>query len=393
MNSSTDDKLSYNIKLLLTGIENLEHMTILQVLNLPVRNLRGIGEKYGKVLNSAGITKIKDLVEVKDIVSIPNKLLFKWQIAAKMIYNAKYGVSGGRIIFSGLSKAGKTSIVYVLKSITKTPEVTTGINQETIKLAGNVIQIADMGGQAKFRDIYLMSPGVYFPKAKLVFYVIDIQERDIINESIEYLDRVLAIFKYLKNHPFISIFLHKYDPDLAYTLKYDAPEIEEKIDKLFQKHQKFKYSKFRTSIFNPTSIFLAIASTLSRVFPVMSILSDLLQDFAELHGFDGMVLMDENGMLIGQYLPETNTDAIISHSYGIYNEVKEESEKSFTPILKRKQVEHPPGEIIIQQIYLPHNNGYIIYWTKADNLLDLSEYLLSEITRTLNPWLYNLLSA
>ncbi|MHA1302992.1 MAG: ADP-ribosylation factor-like protein, partial [Candidatus Heimdallarchaeaceae archaeon] len=329
-------------------------------------------------------------IEPKEI-GISEKLVTKWVVAARIINNSRKGSKAGKTIFSGLSKAGKTSIVYSLKSITHTPKVTTGLSQDYVKLAGNNVQISDMGGQSRFREIYLLTPEMYFARTKLLFYVIDIQEKETLGDSLEYLERVLSIYRYLREKPYIAIFFHKYDPDMAYTLKYDIPAIEERIENIFQRYSEFTKSTFRTSIFNPPSIFLAISSTLSKVFPVMSILSELLRDFAEMHGFDGLLLMDGEGMLIGQYLPEVDTNDILESSYDAYSEVKDV--QSFTPIVLKKETENPPGEIVIQQIFLPHNKGYIIYWTRAENDLDLTEFFISEITKTLNPWLYNLLAS
>jgi len=385
--------IPYHVQVLLTNVPNIEEVTINELIESNIKIIKGIGDNYAEVLYRKGIKKVKDLAEL-DVreIDLPEKIVTKWIVAARIIVNSQKVRRTGKIIFSGLSQAGKTSIVYVLKSIVEHPSVTMGVKQNFIKFAGHNIQISDMGGQKRFREIYLTTPDLYFERTKLVFYVIDIQNKERIDDSLEYLKRLLAIYRYLHEKPFISIFFHKFDPDLSYNLKYDIPPIKEKIEKLFSHYTEFHYNFFYTSIYNPPSIYVGIASTLSEIFPVMSILDILLKDFAELHGFDGLLIMDSTGMLIGQFI-RGEQESLVEETYSAFKEAKNIEKNPFDNIVLRKNIADPPGgEIVVQQIFLPHNDGFIFYWKKEDTQIDLSEYMLSEITKTLNPWLYNLLS-
>ncbi|UJG44741.1 MAG: hypothetical protein K9W46_06050 [Candidatus Heimdallarchaeum endolithica] len=385
--------IPYHLQVLLTNVQDIEKVTIKQLIESDVKIIKGIGNKYAKVLHRKGIKKVKDLAESESQeINLPEKLVTKWIVAARIITNSQKVRRTGKIIFSGLSQAGKTSIVYVLKSIVEPPTVTTGVKQDFIKFAGHNIQISDMGGQKRFQEIYLAAPDLYFERTKLVFYVIDIQNKEKTDDSLEYLQRLLAIYRYLQEKPFISIFLHKFDPDLSYDLKYDIPPIKEKIENIFSHYVEFQHNFFYTSIYNPPSIYVGIASTLSEIFPVMSILDVLLKDFAELHGFDGLLIMDSTGMLIGQFI-RGEQDSLVEETYSVFKEAKNAEKNPFNNIVLRKNIADPPGgEIVVQQIFLPHNDGYIFYWRKENTEIDLLEYMLSEITKTLNPWLYNLLS-
>ena len=324
--------IPYHVQVLLTNVPNIEEVTINELIESNIKIIKGIGDNYAEVLYRKGIKKVKDLAEL-DVreIDLPEKIVTKWIVAARIIVNSQKVRRTGKIIFSGLSQAGKTSIVYVLKSIVEHPSVTMGVKQNFIKFAGHNIQISDMGGQKRFREIYLTTPDLYFERTKLVFYVIDIQNKERIDDSLEYLKRLLAIYRYLHEKPFISIFFHKFDPDLSYNLKYDIPPIKEKIEKLFSHYTEFHYNFFYTSIYNPPSIYVGIASTLSEIFPVMSILDILLKDFAELHGFDGLLIMDSTGMLIGQFI-RGEQESLVEETYSAFKEAKKGNDLGNLPV-------------------------------------------------------------
>ncbi len=386
-----------NIQQLLTDLHNYSNLDIKHVIDLPLIHIRGIGEQYSKILNQHGFVKICDLTNIQDHdnIPVPKPLLMKWSIAAKIIvdYTTGQESSGGKIIFAGLSQAGKTSIINVLKAISTKTEPTTGAKPDILKLAGIPIKVTDMGGQIVFRKMYVENPTAYFSNAKIVFYVIDIQDLKTFSESLDYLERILAIYRYLRQKPTFTIHFHKYDMDKAYELKFVIPPYIEKINSLFQKYWEFPMNLHYTSIFNPPSLYITMSSSLKQIFPVFGLLNSLLEEFAQLHDFDGLFLLDDKGMMLGKYLDEDQPKSLIPKIFDIYNKVVETKKDSFLPLLLSENIEDPKGNVTVQHIYLPQCKGYAIFWKVHEDLENyvVTDIAMKELTKSLNPWLYNIL--
>ncbi|MHA1851910.1 MAG: ADP-ribosylation factor-like protein [Candidatus Heimdallarchaeaceae archaeon] len=365
-----------------------------EILELPVERIRGIGAKYSNILAQHGCKKIADLLSLdSETVPISKKLISKWKIAAKIIHDLTQGKTQlGRIVFSGLSFAGKTSIIHTLKHLPNKPAPTLGAKKTIYQIASHQIVISDMGGQKTFRDSYLVNPEQYFANTQVLFYVIDVQDLEKFDESVAFLERVLAIYRYLKETPKIGILLHKFDQDKAFKLKHIVPPYEKKIDLLFEKYWEFDHKKFYTSIFNPPSLFVAISSVLSKVFPVMRLIAGLLEDFAIDNNLDGLILLDDKGLLISQYLGKDEPTVVLTWAYAAYHKIIKENITSFTPLLLRKG--YGKGELIVQKLYFPKGLGYAVFWVNdRAKSAHINNAILHQLTKNLNPWLYNLLYA
>ena len=138
-----------------------------------------------------------------------------------------------KVIISGLDNAGKTSILTALdKKYDFRDEImqlkpTIKVKYRRTRFLNMPAVFWDMGGQEKYRDIYLKDSDVYFSETGLFIYVIDIQDKDKLESSLNYLDLVMQYF--IKNNidvPIIVTF-HKYDPDIR-----SYEEINEDIRKL-----------------------------------------------------------------------------------------------------------------------------------------------------------------
>tara|TARA_Y100000996_G_scaffold103736_3_gene75891 strand:- start:34065 stop:34604 length:540 start_codon:yes stop_codon:yes gene_type:complete len=85
------------------------------------------------------------------------------------------------IVMLGLDNAGKTSILYKLKSNMELNNhiPTIGFNVETLKYKNLNITVWDVGGQDKIRKLWLH----YFTNTNYIIYIIDGSDRDRIDES------------------------------------------------------------------------------------------------------------------------------------------------------------------------------------------------------------------
>ncbi len=139
-----------------------------------------------------------------------------------------------KILVMGLDNVGKTSIVLsltgdvnLLNFLSLSPTKGTKITDMVIKDAK--YRIWDFGGQKFYRDEYLEDYETYLRGASKLIYVIDIQDNEKYDLSLTYLKNILDRLKKLNQHPPLTVFLHKADPNL----KEIRPNLtEEKIKEL-----------------------------------------------------------------------------------------------------------------------------------------------------------------
>ena len=161
-----------------------------------------------------------------------------------------------KIVLLGLDNSGKTSIVKCLKGVKNlasfnTPRPTRGHRIDKFNMYGTNFSIWDFGGQSTYRDELFINFKNNIKETDKIIFVIDIQDQERYETSLEYLTKLNSLI--LKHQILVelSIFLHKYDPDLENNNK----EInEETIEKLTNKIRdkipyNIPYKIFKTSIY------------------------------------------------------------------------------------------------------------------------------------------------
>ena len=162
-----------------------------------------------------------------------------------------------KVIVVGLSNAGKTTILKKfggeigIRDLAKLSP-TKGVERQEIITSDILLLIWDFGGQEDYREMYLKEPNKYFLKVDLIIYIIDIQDPEKYNESIQYFDKIIDIIEKLEENPYILIFIHKYDPDLK-----DNPEIllnieyvKDLIKNILREKKKLDYDIYLSSIYS-----------------------------------------------------------------------------------------------------------------------------------------------
>jgi len=137
-----------------------------------------------------------------------------------------------KVVVVGLDNAGKTAILSKFGGKLGIGELaklkpTKGVERKRIVSSELELYVWDMGGQAEYRERYLENPEQYFLQIDLLLYVLDIQDWERYEESIQYFKEILKIIKTLEEKPYLLIFLHKYDPDIK-----NNPEIILKVEML-----------------------------------------------------------------------------------------------------------------------------------------------------------------
>ena len=121
-----------------------------------------------------------------------------------------------KVLVAGLDAAGKTSLLSkfggrlgISDMIATHP--TKGVVRMKFGTSNLSLFIWDLGGQEEYRERYLNNPEQYFVQLDLLIYVIDIQDPERFEESLEYLDNILDSLVMLEESPYVLLFIHKYD--------------------------------------------------------------------------------------------------------------------------------------------------------------------------------------
>ena len=162
-----------------------------------------------------------------------------------------------KVIVIGLSNAGKTTILSKfggelgIKDLTRL-KPTKGVERKEVKSSNLKLNIWDFGGQEEYRAKYFLEPEKYFLRIDLIIYVIDLQDPDLYQESLEYFDKILNNINRLEEYPYILIFLHKFDPDLKddNEILLNVEYLKDEIKLLFQDKKKYDYDIYLSSIYS-----------------------------------------------------------------------------------------------------------------------------------------------
>jgi Ras-related GTP-binding protein A/B len=219
-----------------------------------------------------------------------------------------------KIAILGLSNAGKTSIVKVLKrefQVLDFLKPTISVERNIIELLGKDLVIWDFGGQDTYRSKYLDNPEKFFTGIDYLFYVLDVQDKTLLGESIMYYQAIHSrMRKYSPKSELILLF-HKYDPEM------EKPEIASEIKNEFiesisslLEQDKVPMTLYHTSIFDPLSVVKAISQPLFDGVKISENLSQLIETFCKKLDLSFVTLLTENFFEIGFYIKEQYKDKI-----------------------------------------------------------------------------------
>lgn len=122
-----------------------------------------------------------------------------------------------KIMIMGLDNSGKSSILLSLREGTNllsylSLKPTRGVNIDTFKGPPSDMIIWEFGGQDQYRQEYLDNFDRYFDEVDNIIYVIDIQDVDRYELSVEYFKNIIKLLTENNVKVDITIYFHKYDP-------------------------------------------------------------------------------------------------------------------------------------------------------------------------------------
>ena len=226
--------------------------------------------------------------------------------------------SASKLLFTGLDNAGKTTIIYGLqREFSKIAflKPTRGAQRRIFEFMGKEIAEWDLGGQISYRISYLKNPGKYFDDTEIVVYVIDVQNRVRIPESISYLKDVVEQFRKLEIAPPMYIFLHKYDPALRRNALNEMKNLEFEIKEKIKRSVEYKeIYYYNTSIYDLPSIIKAMSEILLNIYPKSELIEKTIIEFGKKTYSDGIVLLDDNSLIVGSFYKDDETKNLLAAS-------------------------------------------------------------------------------
>jgi GTPase SAR1 family protein len=170
-------------------------------------------------------------------------------------------VKGQKVLVAGLDDAGKTATLSKFGgrlgiSDTIATHPTRGVVRMKFGSSNLNLFIWDLGGQEEYRERYLKNPEQYFIQLDLLLYVIDVQNPDRFDESLEYLDRIFDSIIMLEEKPYILIFIHKFDPDIKGDpkIQLNVELLKENLNEIIKsKDYGFDIEIYLTSIYSMIS--------------------------------------------------------------------------------------------------------------------------------------------
>ncbi len=209
-----------------------------------------------------------------------------------------------KLVIAGLDNAGKSSALIALRKKynfyerVKNLKPTIKIDYSSFKFLETYrINLWDMGGQKKFRKIYVSNP-IYFTETNYIYYLIDIQDEIKFEESVKYLHDLLDIYRDLDYSNEVIICFNKYDPKFKNSEDFfDRAEMIKNLILSQNKDMKFKF--FDTSYYDISSISKAISYSLDKLLNLDVIdigLSKIVNQFscsyAILYTASGLIISD-----------------------------------------------------------------------------------------------------
>lgn len=214
-----------------------------------------------------------------------------------------------KVVFAGLDNAGKTSFLIALRrkynfyERVKNLKPTIKIDYSTFDFLNIYrINLWDMGGQAKYRKIYLNNP-IYFTETNYFYFLIDIQDELQFEESVQYLHELLNIYRKMEYLNDVIVCFNKYDPRFKNNEDFsDRVEMIKKLILIQNKDLKFKF--FNTSYYDISSLSKAFSYSLGKILNLEAInskLESLVKKFDCYHA----ILYTNEGIIISDCYNET----------------------------------------------------------------------------------------
>lgn len=238
-----------------------------------------------------------------------------------------------KVIFTGISNAGKTSILLTLdRQFHKIAKLvpTKGVERSLSTILGFPVRKWDLGGQEKYRETYLKTRPETILESDVIIFVVDIQDPESYPETLEYYKNIISLLNRHEESPHILVCLHKADPEVYDRFKTQIKDLIIQFERL---SEEFDPKFFITSIYNRRSIIETFSYGVSLFLPkkksIDLMLKNYLADVKEMNGkMLGVMLWDENSIFLSMIFEDKKTEeASLTASMGILSIIESFEEK------------------------------------------------------------------
>jgi len=375
-----------------TARGNAKAATITVLINEDDRVFFYENMKYLRVIIDKSASKVqlaKTLEENQKIMDELKDELFNFTSEIKDPFSLKRQI---KILMTGLDRAGKTSFLHAVKQryseIIKTLP-TKGVARSEEKIfeeQNSLISLWDLGGQKKYRDMFLEQRKVYLYNVDLLFYFIDIQDTERISEAIELFGTVINSLIELEEFPPIVVCLNKFDPDLknAKDIKKNIKTVNEKIKEI---SERFFVKIFQTSIFDHWSLVSAYSFGLSQLSPNRELFENQLKHFAKKISSDAILLLNENGIILSNFSKSGISEKVFEisapHFQTLYKTFKE-FKLLKQDFLISSGITSESKKIIFKRIPVEKYNLYLLLFMERELNIDKIDKNLPKFSKNLN---------
>ncbi|MFX1329858.1 MAG: ADP-ribosylation factor-like protein [Promethearchaeota archaeon] len=294
-----------------------------------------------------------------------------------------------KILFSGLDDSGKTSfLLSVDKQYSKLIGLkpTTGASITSIEALGATIFLWDLGGQRKFREKYISKAEIYLYEADLMFYFIDIKNKNRFEESIEYLLNIKKILKEFNQDTPIIYILSKADSDIINSI-----EIKENIESIKKRLNKINPDSppeaYLTSIFQMFTILRAFSSGISKLSPNREIINHNLKNFSLITKSYLTLLLSIDGLVLANYYNDQTMQLIKIPKSEVMNVFEVSAPQfamlfnifaKFKALQKDEAIFKVSNSIVLfKRIQIEENNMFLLFLIDDENKKDMINNELS----------------
>jgi len=214
-----------------------------------------------------------------------------------------------KIVIAGLDNAGKTSALIALRQKynfyerVKNLKPTIKIDYSSFKFLKTFrINLWDMGGQKKFRKIYITNP-IYFEDTDYIYYLIDMQDEIKFEETVEYLHELLDIYRTLSYSNEVIICFNKFDPQFKSSVEFlDRANMIKKL--ILSQNKDIKFEFYNTSYYDISSISQAFSHSLNSLLNLNDV-DDGLNKLVNNFNCRYAILYTDSGIIISDHYIDT----------------------------------------------------------------------------------------
>jgi len=283
-----------------------------------------------------------------------------------------------KVLYVGLSNAGKTSIILSLeKDYSRLGKLTPtlGIERSKMDLMGTETIFWDFGGQEKFIEKYLKD-NISFLDSDLIFYILDIKDPEQYDKSFQYFENILKILNEYNENPEIIVCIHKFDPDIQ-----NNPEYQEKFEILkerFRKIAKKDIHVFKTSIYNKKSLIEAFSYGISKLLTDFAKIDIILSNFLEEQNLEGILFFEKNSLILSEvYRNDSNKDFYLTIIMDLFTTI--EKLKNIRRINELSIVINNQIQFLMKNVAIDNTNFFLVLiGSNFINIKDIWKIFLKE---------------